>query len=99
MTNKELDEDEYYNEIKRLYEQKNYETDNLVVDANSYLVRVDNEHSYFGIISSLTDRTGEDGEISIFGVKFNVKKASKVFFRAEAKYNDNELEINLLEEE
>ena len=100
MTNDKLVEEEYYDEIKRLYELNNYETDNLVVDANSYLVKVDNEHSYFGIISSLTNKSGENGKIKILGIEFNVKKSSKIFVRVEARYNyEDELEIKFLEEE
>lgn len=100
MNNEELYEDEYYNEIKRLYELNNYETDSLVVEANEYSLRIDNEHSYFGIISSLTNRQGEDTVINILGLDFNVKKSSKVIISVEAKYNyEGELEINYLEEE
>jgi len=99
MTNDELYLDEYYDEIKRLYELNNYETDSLVVDANEYSLRIDNEHSYFGIISSLTNRHGEETIINIFGTNFRVKKSSKVIINVEAKYNyEDELEINYIEE-
>jgi len=100
MTNDEIYEDEYYSEIKRLYELNNYETDSLVVNYDGYSLRIDNEHSYFGIISSLTNRNGEDDIINILGIEFKVKKSSKVILSVEARYNyDNELEINYLEEE
>ena len=100
MNNDELSEDEYYDEIKRLYELNNYETDSLVVNANSYSLRLDNEHAYFGIISSITNRRGEDTVINILGIEFKVKKSSKVIISAEARYNyEDELEINFLEEE
>jgi len=100
MTNDELYEEDYYNEIKRLYKLNNYNTDSLVVDANEYNLRLDNEHSYFGIISSLTNRQGEDDIINILGIDFKVKKSSKVIISIEARYNyEDELEINYLEEE
>ena len=100
MTNDEIYEEEYYSEIKRLYELNNYETDSLVVNYDGYSLRIDNEHSYFGIISSLTNRNGEDDIINILGIEFKVKKSSKVILSVEARYNyDNELEINYLEEE
>lgn len=100
MSNDELYEDEYYDEIKRLYEFNNYDTDDLVVDADGYSVRVDNEYNYFGIISSLTNKRGEDTDVNIFGIKFRVKKSSKVIVSVEAKYNyDDEIEINFIEEE
>ena len=99
ISNDEIYEDDYYNEIKRLYQLNNYKTDNLVVDYNGYSLRIDNEHSYFGIISSLTNKRGEDTIINLFGIDFKVKKSSKVIISVEAKYNyDNELEINYLEE-
>lgn len=100
MTNDEIYEDEYYSEIKRLYELNNYETDGLIVNYDGYSLRIDNEHSYFGIISSLTNKNGEDDIINILGIEFKVKKSSKVIISLEARYNyDNELEINYLEEE
>jgi len=100
MTNDEIYEDEYYSEIKRLYELNNYETDSLVVNYDGYSLRIDNEHSYFGIISSLTNRNGEDDIINILGIEFKVKKSSKVILSVEARYNyEDELEINYLEEE
>lgn len=100
MNNDELYEEDYYSEIKRLYELNNYETNHLVVEVDGNIVKVDNEYNYFGIISSLTNKSGESTEIKILGVKFRVKKGSKIIVRVEAKYNyDDELEINFLEEE
>ena len=100
MSNEELYEDDYHNEIKRLYELNNYKTDNLVVNYDGYSLRIDNEHSYFGIISSLTNRSAEDDIINILDIEFKVKKSSKVIISVEARYNyENELEINYLEKE
>ncbi len=100
MNNDKLDYEEYYDEIKRLYEFNNYETDMLVVNANNYNINVDNEHRYFGIISSLTNKEGEDTQVKILGVEFNVKKGSKTIVRVEAKRNSNdEIEFNYIEEE
>ena len=71
----------------------------LVVNANDYRVSVDNEFSYFGVISSLTNRSGEDTKIEILGVEFNVKKSSKTTLSVEAKYNyDDELVFEYVEE-
>lgn len=92
MSDDDFEYEEYYDEIKRLYEYYNYETDMLVVSADEYKVTVDNEHSYFGLFSSLTNRNGEDTKISILGVEFNVKKGSKISISVEASYNyDDEL--------
>ena len=98
LENDEIEYEEYYDEIKKLYEKKNYETNMLVVTANEYKVSVDNEHSYFGLLSSLTNKNGEDTQISIFGIKFNVKKGSKTSISVEAKYNyDDELVFEYME--
>lgn len=100
MNNDKLDHEEYYNEIKRLYELNNYETDMLVVDANSYSVNIDNEHRYFGLFSSLTNRSGEDTIVKILGIEFNAKKSSKIRINIEARRNSyDEIEFNYIEEE
>lgn len=89
MENEDLDYEEYYDEIKRLYKINNYDTDMLAVSADEYKVTVDNEHKYFGIISSITNRSGEDAKVNILGVEFNVKKGSKISISVEAKYDYN----------
>lgn len=99
MENKEISIDDYDEQLKRLYELNNYETDSLVVDANEYSVKVSNEHVYFGIISSLTNKSIKDDIVNILGIDFKVKKSSKAMVEVEAKYNyDNEIEINFIEE-
>ena len=85
LNNNELTEDDYENEIKRLYERNNYETDALVVIATSYDLYVGNEHNYFGMFTSLKNHTNETGEINIFGVVFKVKKNSKAFIKVNAR--------------
>lgn len=94
MNNPEIDVEDYSEEIKRSYERKGYETDMLVIEANSYDVYVENEHKYFNLFSSLINKNGEDGEIKIFGVTFKVKKNSVVRLKVTATYNyDEELEF------
>ena len=90
MENENLDYEEYYDEIKRLYELRNYETNMLTVNANEYEVIVSNEHIYFGLISSLTNPNGEDAKINILGVEFFVKKGSKTSINVEASYDYND---------
>ena len=98
INNKELEYEDYYKEIKRQYELHNYETNMLTVSADEYRVTVDNEHNYYGIISSMTNKNGEDTEVSILGIKFQVKKGSKISISVEAKYNyDNELIFEYME--
>lgn len=94
ITNPEIEIEDYNYEIKRAYERKGYETDMLVVEANSYDVYVENEHSYFGLFSSLSNNKGDEGEIKILGVTFKVKKNSVTRLKVTAKYNyEDELEF------
>lgn len=98
MTNEEMSYDEYYDEIKRIYEFNGYETDNLVVDANEYQVYVENEHLYYGLFSSLFGN-GKEELVKLFGlIDFKLKKSSRVFVKIEASYNYNdELEFKYVE--
>lgn len=98
MENEKLDYNEYYKEIKRLYELRGYETDMLTVSANEYKVTVDNEHQYFGIISSITNPNGETSKVNILGAEFDVKKGSKATISIEARYdNYNEIIFEYVE--
>ena len=87
MTNEEIYVEDYSEEIKRAYERKGYETDMLVVEANSYDIYLENEHKYFNLFSSLTNKHGDDGEIKILGVTFKVKKNSIVRLKVTALYD------------
>ena len=87
MTNDEIYVEDYSNEIKRAYERKGYETDMLVVEANSYDVYLENEHEYFNLFSSLSNKRGDDGEIKILGVTFKVKKNSVVRLKVTVTYD------------
>ena len=94
MNNDTLSYDEYYNEIKKLYEQKNYDTDLLYVNANSYEVSVENEVNYFGLFSSIKNYTYDEDIINILGINFRYKKNSKTFVKVTAKYDyDGNLEF------
>lgn len=87
MTNGEVYVEDYSDEIKRAYERKGYETDMLVVEANSYDVYLENEHEYFNLFSSLSNKRGDDGEIKILGVTFKVKKNSVAKLKVTASYD------------
>lgn len=87
MTNDEIYVEDYSDEIKRAYERKGYETDMLVVEANSYDVYLENEHEYFNLFSSLSNKRGDDGEIKILGVTFKVKKNSVVRLKVTVTYD------------
>ena len=98
MNNNDLYYDEYYDEIKRLYEFNNYETDMLVVEASDYKVTIDNEHKFFGLISSLTNKTTDYTMINLLGLEFKVKKSSKITISVEAKFNsEDEIELEYVE--
>lgn len=90
MKNDELDYEEYYDEIKKLYEKNNIDTNMLAVDADEYMVSLDNEHTYFGLFTSITNRDGEQTTISILGVEFHVKKGSKTTLSVEASFDEND---------
>lgn len=90
MNNEEIDYEEYYNEIKRMYSSYNYDVDMLVVDADDYKVRVDNEFSYFNLFSSLKNTNAKPMKVSILGTEFNVRKGSKAIISVEATYDSND---------
>lgn len=81
--------EEYFEEIKKKYEDNNYETDSLVVEANSYEIYVENEHNYFGLFSSLKKSFREPTKIKILGVEFKAKKNSKTFVKVTVKKDKN----------
>ena len=87
INNPDIDVEDYSDEIKRAYERKGYETEMLVVEANSYDVYVENEHEYFNLFSSLSNERGDEGEIKILGVTFKVKKNSVTRLKVTATYN------------
>ena len=98
INNENISFEEYYDEIKRIYEFNGYETDNLVVDASDYMVYVENEHLYYGVFSSLFGN-GKEELVKLFGlIDFKLKKSSRVFVKIEASYNYNdELEFKYVE--
>ena len=87
--NDSIDHNDYYSEIKKLYDKKGYNTELLYVDANSYEVNLENEINYFNIFSSIKTSTNEEGIINIFGIKFKYKKNSKAIIKVTARYNYN----------
>lgn len=94
MNDSEISVEDYYEEIKKRYERNNYNTEMLVVDATDYNVYVENEHSYFGIFSSLTSKKSVESKIKIFGVTFKVKKNSVARIKVDARFNyEDEIEF------
>ena len=61
----------------------------LVVEANSYSVYVENEHKYFGLLSSLRNSINEKQQVKLLGITFNLRKNSKAFVKVTAKYDYN----------
>ncbi len=86
----DLDYTEYENEIRRIYERYNYETDMLVVSASSNKIYVENEHKYSGIFTSLFYKSKEENieEKKILGIPFHISKNSKAFVKVEATIDD-----------
>lgn len=94
ISDSEISVEQYNDEIKRKYERLGYETEMLVVEANSYDVYVENEHEYFGLFSSFSNRKGTETEIKILGITFKVKKNSVIRLKVRATYNyDDELKF------
>ena len=98
LNNDELSYDEYNGEIKRLYELKGYETEMLLVDANSYQIYVENEHEYFGVFTSIFGN-GKEEIVKVFGIfDFKMKKGSKTSLKVEARFDSNdELQFEYVE--
>ena len=89
MNRDDLYNDEYYDEIKKLYEQRKYDTDMLLVEVNDDEIYLENEQAYFGLFSSLKTYNYNTKEVKILGLKFNVITSFK---KLESKYS----EINIL---
>ena len=89
MEDDNIEYSEYYDEIKKQYERNDYDTDMLVVEANSYSVYVENEHKYFGLLSSLRNSINEKQQVKLLGITFNLRKNSKAFVKVTAKYDYN----------
>lgn len=89
MEDDNIEYSEYYDEIKKQYERNDYDTDMLVVEANSYSVYVENEHKYFGLLSSLRNSKNEKQQVKLLGITFNLRKNSKAFVKVTAKYDYN----------
>lgn len=90
MTNEEISIEDYKEEIKKSYERNGYETDMLIVETNDYDVYIENEHYYFGIFSSFSNKKSIESEIKILGITFKVRKNSvaRIKIRANLNYSD-----------
>ena len=99
MNNEDIYDGTYYEEIKKLYEKKGYETNMLIVEEKNDKILVENEHFYFGLFSSLTNKNGMDAKVNILGVEFNVKKGSKTILKLEVSRNElDEIIFEYIEE-
>ena len=91
VTNMDIEPSEFPKEIKRAYERYGYETDRLVVDVDDYRLYLENEHVYFGLLTSLGKR-GEEVEFKLFNIEyltFKLKKNSKTFIKVEVTEDEN----------
>lgn len=88
LTNDELNYDEYYDEIKRLYEKKNYDTERLVVESDDYNFYLENEYNYFNLFSSLKNTKNKKEYVTILGFTFKAKRNSKAFIKVNADYDN-----------
>ena len=90
MKNDEINLEDYSDEIKKAYERNGIDTDMLVVDANAYEVILENQHRYFGVFSSLSNKMGAESEVKILGITFKVKKNSVARIGVRARFNSND---------
>ena len=88
----EINETDYIIEIKNAYIRNGIDTDMLDIEiSNNKLVLV-NQHRYFGIFSSLSNKMGDKTEIEILGIKFILKKNSVARVNVSVEnINDDEL--------
>ena len=77
MNDEELYFDDYYKTIKILYEQKKYDTDNLLVDGNENELYIENEQSYFGLFTSLKTYNYITQDVKLLGMNFKIIKSIK----------------------
>ncbi len=85
----DLTPEDYAYHIKRLYERNNYDTENLVVEASSDRVYVENDLQYSGIFTSLFHKGKDLEEKVILGVTVRIAKNSKAFIKCEATYDSS----------
>ena len=81
--------EEYEDYIRRAYERNDYKTDNLVVEASTDRIYVENDMQYSGIFSSLFYKNKNTVEKVIFGVRARVSENSKAFIKCEATYGSD----------
>ncbi len=84
---------EYEDEITRLFERYNYQTDDLVIMVTDKTVYVENGKRYSGIFSSIFYKSHEDNQIvkKLLGVPFKISQNSKAFVKIEATYQDHKI--------
>lgn len=82
-----IDSNEYLNEIKRKYSEKNYDTEMLVVNEEGNGIYLENENKYFGLLSSLKTSKSKKEKVDIFGITFNLRKNSKSIIKVKAYYD------------
>lgn len=91
LSNENITVEQYKDEIKRVYERRNYSTVGLYVEADEDRLYVENEHLYFGLFTSFK-KHGEDIEVKLLGIEyltFRLKKASKTFVKVEVTYDED----------
>ena len=85
----DLTPEDYAYHIKRLYERNNYDTENLVVEASSDRVYVENDLQYSGIFTSLFHKGKDLEEKVILGVTVRLAKNSEACIKCEATYDSS----------
>ena len=91
INNDEINEDDYKIEIKKAYERKGIDTDMLEVEISYSNIKVINQHRYFGIFSSLSNKMGAEEEVNLLGLKFIIKKNSVARINVSVDLDEDEM--------
>lgn len=85
----DINDSEYKEEIRKRYERQGFETEMLIVETDGYKVYLENEHAFFGLFSSFSNKKNIETNIKILGITFKVKKNSIARIKVNASL-DNE---------
>lgn len=88
MNDNQIDDEDYFNEIKKRYNKYGYSTDMLVVEGNYKEIYLENDHNYFGLFSSIANKKRSESLVTILGLKFKIKKNSVARIKVSAMINN-----------
>ena len=66
MNREDLTYDDYYDNIKRMYERNNYDVDMLYIEGNEDMLYLENSNNYFGLFTSIIGYNFITTDVDIF---------------------------------